>query len=173
MEAGRRAPVTTNGDGRAMEAGGQGVATSAIQQRYLASANKRIRRADRAVLSRVVGLQTAWAVALLAGAAVSLVQAFGESLKDDVKWITALLGFVVVVAQGASQLFARTSGVVKADDLMRRNLARERRLFDCSEGPYADAVNPFAVFVERAEAEFAKHDDSAADYSAALLRNGS
>ncbi len=158
-----------------MEAEEQSTATSEAQQRYLGAVNKRVRRADWAVLSRVVGLQIAWAVALLAGAAVSLVQTVRNDISwitDDGAWITALLGFVVVVAQGATQLFARTSGVVKADDQMRRNLARERRLFDCREGPYADAAHPFALFVERAEAEFAEHDDSAATYSAALLKNG-
>lgn len=137
------------------------------QQRYLKSVHTLLRRADRAVLSRLVGLQTVWAVALLAGAAVSLVQLV------EVKWLTALLGFVVVVAQGATQLFARTSGVVRADDLLRRNLARERRLFDCGEGPYAGVDNRFALFVERAEAEIARHDDSAAPYSEALLQNES
>ena len=153
----------------------QGTATNDVQQRYLAAVNKRVRRADRAVLSRVAGVQTAWAVALLAGAAVSLVQTIPDDpwIKIDPDWTTALLGFVVVVAQGATQLFARTSGVVKADDMLRRNLARERRLYDCREGPYADAANPFALFVDRAEAEIAKHDDSAATYSAALLKNGS
>lgn len=145
------------------------------QRRYLATVSKRARRADWAVVSRLVGVQIAWAVALLAGAAVSLVQAVPESVgwfPDDPVWITALLGFVVVVAQGATQLFARTSGVVRADDALRRNLARERRVFDCREGPYADAANPFSLFVERVEAELEKHDDSATAYSASLLKSG-
>ena len=158
-----------------MEAGQREDGRSEVQQRYLAAVDKRARRADWAVVSRLVGLQTAWAVALLAGAAVSLVQAIPKSVEwfpDEPVWITALLGFVVVVAQGATQLFARTSGVVKADDALRRNLARERRLFDCGEGPYADAVNQFSLFVERVEAELEKHDDSATAYSASLLKNG-
>jgi hypothetical protein len=149
---------------------------SAAQQQYLARVKKRVRRADLAVLSRLVGLQTAWGVALLAGAAVSLVQAIESATAlsaNGARWITALLGFVVVVAQGATQLLARTSGVVTADDEMRRNLARERRLFECGGAPYGDAVDPFALFVERAEAELAKHDGHVAAYSAALLRNGS
>lgn len=161
-----------------MEAGEQDDATvvNAAQQRYLASVKKRVRRADLAVISRLAGLQTAWGVALLAGGAVSLVQAIEGATPlgaDEARWITALLGFVVVVAQGATQLLARTSGVVKADDEMRRNLARERRLFECGGAPYGDAVDPFALFVERAEAELAKHDDHVAAYSAALLRNDS
>ncbi len=145
------------------------------QQTYLAAVRRRVRRADAAVLSRVAGVQVAWSVALIAGASVPLVQAIGAGntrVAANAAWITAILGFLVVIAQGADRLFARTSGVVRADDEMRRNLAREERLYLAGSGPYADAADPFHLFVERAEAELARHDGHAAAYSGALLQNG-
>lgn len=150
---GREQPATT-GDGSRLG--------------YLRTIDKRVRSANWAVLSRVAGLQVAWGVSLVAGAAVPLVQALDWDAKDA---ITAVLGFVVVVAQGADRLMARTSGVVQADDAMRRAMARERRLFDARQGPYRDVDDPFAVFVDRVEAVIAEHDGHVAAYSRDLLAN--
>jgi hypothetical protein len=145
------------------------------QQNYLRAVKRRVRRADAAVISRVVGIQLAWIVTLLCGAGVTLVEALGSDsigwLDGNTGWITAFLGFVVVVSQGAGRLVARTSGVVQADDTMRRNVAREERLFAAGAGPYRDATDPFALFAERAEAELAEHDRQVALFSSALLEN--
>lgn len=97
----------------------------AHQQEYLSAVHKCVRRADCAVISRVLAVQLAWIVVLLCGAGVTLVQAFGSTTFDwldaeDVNWISAVLGFIVVVAQGAGRLVGRTSGVIQADDTMRR-----------------------------------------------------
>jgi hypothetical protein len=148
----------------------------AHQQEYLSAVHKRVRRADTAVISRVVAVQLAWIVALICGAGVTLVQAFGSTTFDwldaeDVNWISAVLGFAVVVAQGAGRLVGRTSGVVHADDTMRRNVAREERLYKANVGPYRDAADPFELFAERTEAELREHDRHVALYSSALLQN--
>jgi hypothetical protein len=149
----------------------------AHQREYLRAVHRRVRRADTAVISRIAAVQLAWIVALLCGAGVTLVQAFGTTTVDwldqgDVDWISALLGFLVVVAQGAGRLVGRTSGVVQADDTMRRNVAREERLFHAGAGPYRGASDPFELFAERAEAELLEHDRHVARYSAAVLQNG-
>ena len=100
----------------------------AHQRDYVRAVHKRVRRADAAVISRVLAIQLAWIVSLVCGAGVTLVQALDSETIDwlsagDVAWISALLGFIVVVAQGAGRLVGRTSGVVHADDTMRRKLA--------------------------------------------------
>ena len=134
--------------------------------------NRRVRRANAAVLSRVIGVQIAWSVSLLCGAGVALAQVwsgFDDSSSNAPQWVSALLGFVIVVAQGADRLFARTSGVVQADDQMRRNMAREQRWFQAGAGPYLGSDDPFNLFVDRAEAELALHDQQVSVYSAKLL----
>ena len=149
----------------------------AHQRDYLRSVHKRVRRADAAVISRLLAVQLAWIVTLVCGAGVTLVQAFGSETvgwidEGDVSWITALLGFVVVVSQGAGRLVGRTSGVVQADDTMRRNVAREERLFKAGAGPYRGATDPFALFADRTESELAEHDRQVALYSSTLLQDG-
>jgi hypothetical protein len=149
----------------------------AHQRDYLRAVHKRVRRADAAVISRLLAVQLAWIVTLVCGAGVTLVQAFGsESVgwidASDVSWITALLGFIVVVSQGTSRLVGRTSGVVHADDTMRRNVAREERLFSAGAGPYRDATDPFALFADRIESELAEHDRQVALHSSTLLQDG-
>jgi len=149
----------------------------AHQRDYVRAVHKRVRRADAAVISRVLAIQLAWIVSLVCGAGVTLVQALDSETIDwlsagDVAWISALLGFIVVVAQGAGRLVGRTSGVVHADDTMRRKLAREERLFQAGAGPYRDATDPFELFADRAERELLEHDRQVAVYSATLLQNG-
>jgi hypothetical protein len=58
----------------------------AHQREYLSAVHKRVRRADTAVISRVMAVQLAWIVALICGAGVTLVQAFGSSTFD---WLDA------------------------------------------------------------------------------------
>ena len=143
------------------------------QEEYLEAVERRVRRANAAVLSRVIGVQIAWSVSLVCGAGVALVQLWGvidTSGSPGPQWTSAILGFVIVVAQGADKLFARTSGVVRADDEMRRNMARELRWFRAGAGPYLGSDDPFSQFADRAEAELARHDHHVADYSANLLR---
>jgi hypothetical protein len=144
------------------------------QRQYLKAVNRRVKRADAAVLSRLIGVQVAWIVSLIAGAGVALVQAIGAQvdwLGPNADWISALLGFLVVLAQGADRLVARTSGVVRAEEDMRRNLAREQRLFHARSGPYRTTDDPFHVFVQRAEVELATHDREVAAYSVSLLQS--
>lgn len=122
---------------------------------YLALVDRRLTQSNRAVLGRVVGIQTAWSVALLAGAAIPVAQAL--SAPGEWEWVVSILGFVVVVAQGADRLFGRTRKTALAHDFLRRRLGRERRMWDAGEGPYAE--RDFAAFVERVEGVIEEYDD--------------
>lgn len=147
-------------------------ATTDRHERYLREISRQARRANRAVESRLIGVQVAWIAALLAGAGVSVMQAFSESdtwLGGNARWITILLGFAVVVAQGADRLLARTAGGAEPDDVLRRGLERERRLFDAREGPYKAADDPFSEFVSRAEELLATNDTQVISYTRRLL----
>lgn len=139
---------------------------------YLRTISKRTRRASRAVESRLIGVQVAWSAALLAGAGVAVTQAFSETdnwLGDNSKWVTVLLGFAVVVAQGADRMLARTAGGAEPDDVLRRGLERERRLYDAREGAYKDLDDPFAAFVSRVEDLLAVNDAEVIAYTQRLL----
>jgi len=135
------------------------------QQRYLKAFDARMRRTNLAVRARAFGVQAAWAVALLAGAAIPLAQALGWP-----DWVTAVLGFVVVVVTGGDRLFARTVGIGEALDNLRRRLARERRLLTAGSSPYSDPVNPYAVFIQRTEDAIAEYDKVAGGLNAKLAQ---
>ncbi len=139
---------------------------------YVKAVAKRARRANLAVESRLVGIQVTWSVALIAGTGVTVMQAFRQSenwLGHNSALITALLGFVVVVAQGADRLLGRTAAGAAPDDVLRRGLARERRLFDAGEGPYKGSDDSFSVFVERVENLLAANDYAVMAYNRQLF----
>lgn len=126
----------------------------ATQQHYVRRIEKRIRWADRGMNARSVGQKTAWTIALAAGGAVSLSQAVANSWN----WLPAVLGFVVVVAQGSDRLLNRSADGSASMDRMRRDLSREVRLFHARAAHY-DIDDRFPVFVARAEAILSAYDD--------------
>ena len=135
------------------------------QRLYLDLVEKRCHRSNRAVLLRVVGIQTAWSATLLAGAAIPVAQALAEP--GNFEWVVSLLGFVVVVAAGADRLFARTRGTVEAHDMLRRSLRRERRLMLAGKGSYADG-DAFDTYVTNVEAAIADYDQRSHKYTVKL-----
>lgn len=136
------------------------MADSTVQSAYIARFDKRLRRSRTAALARTAGVQSAWSLSLLAGAAVPLSQALGW---DD--WVAPVLGFVVVVASGAGGIFARTEGLGAAMDRLARSLAAERRQYDVGAGPYADTADGFELFVERSERAIAEYDRHMVEWS--------
>lgn len=126
----------------------------ATQQHYVRRIEKRIRWADRGMNARSVGQKAAWTIALAAGGAVSLSQA----IVDTWDWLPAVLGFVVVVAQGSDRILNRSADGSASMDRMRRDLSREVRLFHARAAQY-DIDDRFPVFVERAEAILSAYDD--------------
>lgn len=129
------------------------------QAHYLRTVEKRIRWSDFGMNLRSVGQVSAWTVALLAGAAVPFVQVFDTTPR----WLPALLGLIVVAAQGIDRLFARRSRGSAAMDRMRRALSKERRLFLSQAGEYATADDPFERFVTRVEATLDLYDTESVD----------
>ena len=124
------------------------------REEYLAGIERRIVWSDRAMNARGLGQIAAWTVALLAGAGVAV----AEVLVDQWRWAPALLGFVVVVAQGADRLFARRRDGAASMDVMRRALTKEKRLYLSGTGVYSDDGTSFETFVERAESILDEYD---------------
>lgn len=124
------------------------------QQQYLDRVEQRVRWADRGMNARSVGQKAAWTIALVAGGAVSL----SEAVVSSMDWLPAVLGFVVVVAQGSDRLLRRSEAGSASMDRMRRDLSRENRLFHARASVY-DLDDPFPVFVERVEAILRTYDD--------------
>jgi hypothetical protein len=146
--------------------------TRARRERYVRELEKRARQARRDVFLLRFGVQLSWAVSLVAGAAISLVQAFGENVgwsEGTGNTLTAVLGFVVVVAQGADRLLSRGARGAAASDLLHRTVERERRTLEVGEGPYRGAVDPFSLFVDRMEAALLDDDKAAIRTTQRLL----
>ncbi len=136
--------------------------TAIREAAYLAVVERRIKWSDRAMNTRSFGQVFAWTVALLAGAGVAV----AEVLASQWRWAPAVLGFVVVVAQGADRLFARTAGGAIAMESMRRMLTKEKRLYLSRAGPYAGAETAFDTFVERVERVLDQYDDASVELTA-------
>ena len=124
------------------------------QQQYMHRIEKRIRWADRGMNARSVGQKVAWTVARVAGGAVSL----SEAVVASMDWLPAVLGFVVVVAQGSDRLLRRSAEGSASMERMRRDLSREHRLFRARATVY-DLDEPFPVFVDRVEAILGTYDN--------------
>lgn len=130
---------------------------------YMSEIDRRLRQATWMVRFRIGAIQLSWVVVLIAGAAVSLVEALGWS-----GWIGAGLGFLVVVFQGLERIFGRTTEGSRSIDVFRRDLGREKRLYLTREGHYKDIDDPFSRFVQEAEKIIERNDDEEISYNAAL-----
>lgn len=130
---------------------------------YLAGIDRRLRSATWQVRARTATIQLSWVVVLTAGAAVSVVEALEWN-----RWIGSALGFLVVVFQGVERIFGRTSEGFRSIDVLRRDLGREKRLFQTGEGPYKDLEDPFAHFVEQAEELIRINDEEEVAYNVTL-----
>ena len=143
-----------------------GPPAGAAHQTYVEELRSRIRIGNAASLLRTGGIQALWIVVIVAGAGVPLNEAVGGP-----DWVAPTLGFVVVVAAGIERVFGRTTPAAAAQDVLRRGLAREQRLFLSRSGPYQDE-DAFEVYTERAERLIAEYDHVMVQYSATLARRG-
>lgn len=132
---------------------------------YLRDVQRRSRRARWSTRARYVSIHLSWIVVLLAGAAISLVEAL-----ELPRAVAPLLGFVVVVFQGVDRIFDRTSRGSIAMDQLRRNLAGEERQLLGRVGDYAAAEHPVDLFAERCEELLKQNDDAMIAYFADLPR---
>ncbi|MDO8143790.1 hypothetical protein [Isoptericola sp. 178] len=136
------------------------------QSRYDRTLRTRLRVADVAAWLRSGGIQLVWLLVLAAGAAIPLTQAVAP---DAPTWIIPTLGFLVVVGAGVERIFSRTTPAAVALDVLRRELARERRLHLTTAGAYAGTPDPDRLYVERVEAHIATYDGRMTDYRAHQL----
>jgi hypothetical protein len=120
-------------------------ANTSEQRRYVEQLHARIRVGNAASMLRTGGIRTLWIIVVVAGAGVPLNEAIGGPV-----WFGPALGFVVVVAAGIERIFGRTTPAAAAQDLLRRGLARERRLFLSGAAAYG-ASNAFDLYAERSE----------------------
>ena len=127
---------------------------------------RRLRVANAAAWFRATGIQIVWLVVLLAGAGVPLTQALAS---DGWGWVTPVLGFVVVIGAGLERIFSRTTEAAVSLDVLRRSLARERRLLMSGSDEYAASEHPQRLYAERVEAHIAAYDEKMIEYNAHIL----
>ncbi len=128
------------------------------QASYVATIERRIRWADRAMNTRNVGQLVTWTVVLFAGAGVALSQV----IEGAPEITAAVLGFVVVVGQGLDRLLGRRADGAASMDMMRRELTKARRMYVAEAGPYA-TDDRFDVFVTNCEAILDRYDAESVD----------
>ena len=136
--------------------------------RYEREISRRLRRSSLAARARAFALQSNWIVILAAGAAVSLSAALDW---DD--WVGPVLGFVVVIGTGVDRIFSRTTEGSIAVDRLRRELERQRRLYEARQLMYSDNADPFGSYVARVEAAIAEYDEAMVSHSSRLTRGES
>lgn len=132
------------------------------QRQYLDDLRSRVRTGRLGALLRTLAIQGLWVLVVLAGAGVPLNQAVGGP-----GWVGPTLGFIVVVAAGIERVFARTTPAAAAQDVLRRGLAREHRLYLAGAGSYSGS-DAFARFAERCEQLIADYDRIMVSYSTTL-----
>lgn len=135
-------------------------------QQYDRAIRRRLRVANAAAWFRATGIQIVWLVVLIAGAGVPLTQALAS---DGWSWVNPVLGFVVVIGAGVERIFSRTTEAAVSLDVLRRNLARERRLLMAGSDDYAASEHPHRLYAERVEALIATYDEKMIDHNAHLL----
>lgn len=111
---------------------------------------------------RAGGIQAVWLVVLVAGAAVPLSDAL---VTDGWEWVNPVLGFVIVLAAGLERIFRRTTDAAVPLDELRRNIAREHRLFLASADVYADPDAAYPRYAERVEEHIARYDHQMVAYA--------
>ena len=133
---------------------------------YDRSIRRRLRVANAAAWFRATGIQVVWLIVLVAGAGVPLTQAIAS---DGWDWVNPVLGFVVVVGAGVERIFGRTSEAAVSLDVLRRNLARERRLLITGSHEYATSEDPHRLYAERVEALIGTYDEAMIGYTSNVL----
>ncbi len=133
---------------------------------YDRSIRRRLRIANAAAWFRATGIQVVWLIVLVAGAGVPLTQAIAS---DGWDWVNPVLGFVVVVGAGVERIFGRTSEAAVSLDVLRRNLARERRLLITGSHEYATSDDPHRLYAERVEALIGTYDEEMIGYTGHVL----
>ncbi len=151
----------------ATSASTDGIQDTPAQQRYAAELHRRVRLGNAGALLRTWGIQALWIIVILSGAGVPLNEAL-----DGPYWVGPVLGFLVVVAAGIERVFGRTTPAAAAQDVLRRGLAREQRLFDAGVGDYR-GDDAFERYLRRCEELISAYDESMLDYSASLARRSS
>jgi hypothetical protein len=126
----------------------------------------RLRVANTAAWLRASGIQVVWLIILIAGAGVPLTQALDT---DGWTWVNPTLGFIVVIAAGVERIFSRTTPAAVSLDVLRRDLARERRLLMTRSDAYESADDPHRLYAERVEGHIALYDEKMVDYNMNLL----
>jgi hypothetical protein len=126
----------------------------------------RLRTANVAAWLRSTGIQIVWLIVLAAGAGVSLTQALAP---DGWDWVNPVLGFIVVLGAGVERVFSRTTEAATALDVLRRSLARERRLLMAGTDEYATTEHPHRLYAERVEALIATYDEKMVGYNTNIL----
>jgi hypothetical protein len=140
------------------------------QKSFLRFVRRRLRVASFAVWLRAGGIQFAWLVILVAGAAIPLSEAL---IDQGWSWISPTLGFLIVVAAGVERIFGRTTEAAVALDKLRRELAREHRMLVALAGPYSLADDRFALYAQRTEEHIARYDEQMVAYHSQVVRDAS
>jgi len=138
------------------------------QRAFEREVRRRLRAASLAAWLRAGGIQVAWLVIVIAGAAIPLSEAL---IDTGWSWVSPTLGFLIVIAAGVERIFGRTTEAAVALDSLRRDLARERRMIRALAGPYALADDPFVLYAERTEEHFARYDERMIAYHRQVVRD--
>ena len=148
----------------------EALAPTSGQKTFARLVRRRLRVASFAVWLRAGGIQFAWMVILVAGAAIPLSEAL---IDEGWSWISPTLGFLIVVAAGVERIFGRTTDAAVALDKLRRELAREHRMLMAATGPYSLADDRFALYAQRTEEHIARYDEQMVAYHSQVVREAS
>jgi hypothetical protein len=146
----------------------EAIAPTSGQRSFDRHVRRRLRVANVAAWLRAGGIQFAWLVIVIAGAAIPLSEAL---IGDGWSWVSPTLGFLIVIAAGVERIFGRTTEAAVALDSLRRELARERRMLTASAGPYSLADDRFGLYAERTEEHIARYDERMIAYHRQVIRD--
>jgi hypothetical protein len=146
---------------------GEAASVSGDRLRYTRRIRWRLRTANLAAWMRAGGIQIVWLTILVAGAAIPVSDVLIDS---GWEWVSPVLGFIVVIAAGLERIFSRTTPAAAALDELRRNLAREYRIFLAAPDDHDGGADRFDRYVERSEALVADYDQKMIDYNARVVR---
>jgi hypothetical protein len=146
----------------------QALAPTSGQRTFDRHIRRRLRAANVAAWLRAGGIQFAWLVIVVAGAAIPLSEAL---IDQGWSWVSPKLGFLIVIAAGVERIFGRTTEAAVALDCLRRELARERRMLTATAGPYSLADDRFALYAERTDEHIARYDERMVAYHRQVIRD--
>lgn len=130
------------------------LATSQAEVEYFSWAETFYKRAFAMRAKSERAIDTAWGLTLVLGAGVTLSGSLGAPGE-----IAAVLGFLVVLAQGYQRFWARRADMTGELDELLRKMHQEARRLRANQAPYnGKGSERFANFVDRVEDLMSKYN---------------